>query len=50
VTITDREGKYITSRSMIAGEDPRALARLLLREKGPEDFNCRLDYPKLGIA
>ena len=50
VTVTDREGRHITSRAMIAGEDPRALARLLLREKGPEDFNCRLDYPKLGIA
>jgi hypothetical protein len=52
VTITDREGKYITSRAMIAGEDPAALARLLLREKGPESesFNRRLDYPKLGIA
>jgi hypothetical protein len=50
LTLTDREGRHITSRAMIAGEDPAALARLLLREKGPEDFNRRLDYPKLGIA
>jgi hypothetical protein len=50
VTVTDREGRYITSRAMIAGEAPAAVARLLLCEKGPEDFNRRLDYPRLGIA
>jgi hypothetical protein len=51
VVITDREGRYITSRAMIASEDPAALARLLLREaRAPEDFNRRLDYPKLGTA
>jgi hypothetical protein len=51
VTVTDREGRHITSRAMIAGEDPAALARLLLREaRAPEDFNRRLDYPKLGTA
>jgi hypothetical protein len=50
LTLTDREGQYITSRAMIAGEDPRALARALLREKQPGDFNRRLDYPNPGIA
>jgi hypothetical protein len=51
VVLTDREGRHITSRAMIAGEDPAALARLLLREaKGPEDFNRVLSYPSLGIA
>ena len=50
VTVTDREGRHITSGAMIAGEDPAALARLLLREKGPEDFNRPISYPRLGIA
>jgi hypothetical protein len=51
LVLTDREGRHITSRAMIAGENPAALAKALLREKGPEDFNTRrLDYPKLGIA
>jgi hypothetical protein len=52
VTVTDREGRHITSRAMIAGEAPAALARLLLREKQPESegFDRALDYPKLGIA
>jgi hypothetical protein len=50
LTLTDREGRHITRRAMIVGEDPKALAKALLREKGPEDFNRRLDYPRLGIA
>jgi hypothetical protein len=50
LVLTDREGKYITSRSMIKGEDPAALARLLLREKQPSDFNSPMSYPKLGLA
>jgi hypothetical protein len=52
VTVTDREGRYITSRAMIAGENPRDVARALLREKQPESesFNRRLDYPKPGVA
>jgi hypothetical protein len=52
LTVTDTNGKYVVgSRAMIAGEDPKALARLLLREaRAPEDFNRRLDYPKPGIA
>ena len=51
LVLTDRGGRYLTSRAMIAGEDPAALARLLLREKQPSDFNTRrLDYPNLGLA
>jgi hypothetical protein len=53
VTVTDREGRHITSRAMIEGEDPRAVAKQLLREiKQPESerFNGPLDYPKLGVA
>ena len=51
LVLTDRERRYLTSRAMIAGEDPAALARLLLREKQPSDFNTRrLDYPNLGLA
>jgi hypothetical protein len=48
VTVTDARGKYVGSRAMIAGEDPKALARLLLREKQPESFNGPISYPKLG--
>ena len=53
VTVTDTNGKYVGSRAMIAGEDARVVAKQLLREKKVpegEDFNRRLDYPKLGIA
>ena len=48
LTVTDARGKYVGSRAMIAGEDPKALARLLLREKQPESFNGPISYPKLG--
>jgi hypothetical protein len=53
LTVTDTNGKYVGSRAMIAGEDARVVAKQLLREKKVpegEDFNRRLDYPKLGIA
>ena len=53
LTVTDANGKYVGSRAMIAGEDARVVAKQLLREKKVpegEDFNRRLDYPKLGIA
>jgi hypothetical protein len=48
VTVTDARGKYVGSRAMIGGEDPKALARPLLREKQPESFNGPISYPKLG--
>ena len=48
LTVADARGKYVGSRAMIAGEDPKALARLLLREKQPESFNGPISYPKLG--
>jgi hypothetical protein len=51
LTLTGADGKHITSRAITAGEDPKALARMLLREKRtPEEFQRRLDYPKLGLA
>ena len=51
LVLTDRERRYLTSRAMIAGEDPKALAKALLCEKQPSDFNTRrLDYPNLGLA
>jgi hypothetical protein len=52
VTVTDTRGGYVGSRAMIAGEDPKTVAKGLLREKVPEgeDFNRRLSYPNMGMA
>jgi hypothetical protein len=51
VTVTDVKGRYIGSRTMIAGEDARVVAKQLLREKTPESesFNRRLSYPSAGL-
>jgi hypothetical protein len=50
IVLTDSKHKYITSRAL-GDQNPADLAKQLLREaKGPEDFNRRLDYPRLGIA
>jgi hypothetical protein len=51
LTLRDADDKYITSRAMLAGEDPAVLARSLLREaEKPKDFNRPIVYPKLGLA
>jgi hypothetical protein len=51
LTLTDASGKFITSRAIAAGEDPKTLARMLLREKRtPSDFNRPLSYPSAGLA
>jgi hypothetical protein len=53
LTLTSASGKYITSRAITAGEDPKAVAKRLLREKKvPEggDFNRMLHYPNAGLA
>jgi hypothetical protein len=50
IVLTDSKHKYITSRAL-GDQNPADLAKQLLREaRAPEDFNRRLDYPKLGIA
>jgi hypothetical protein len=52
VTVTNKNGKYVGSRTMLKGEDARVVAKQLLREKTPEseDFNRRLSYPNAGPA
>jgi hypothetical protein len=53
VTVTDAKGRYVGSRTMLEGEDARAVAKQLLREKaaGASDFNTRrIDYPASGLA
>jgi hypothetical protein len=50
IVLTDSKHKYITSRAL-GDQNPADLAKQLLREaRAPEDFNRRLDYPKLGVA
>jgi hypothetical protein len=50
LTLTGTDGKHITSRAITAGEDPKTLAKQLLREKTPESesFNRPLSYPSAG--
>ena len=51
VTLTDRDGKHINSRAMLKGEDPAALARVLLHEaRAGTDFNRAISYQKSGVA
>ena len=52
MTVTDANGKYVGSRTMLEGEDARVVAKQLLREKSPEaeSFNRRLSYPNAGLA
>jgi hypothetical protein len=52
LTVTNKAGKYIGSRTMRKGEDARVVAKALLREKTPESesFNRRLSYPSAGLA
>jgi hypothetical protein len=52
VTVTNKSGGYVGSRTMLKGEDARVVAKQLLREKSPEaeGFNRRLSYPSAGLA
>ena len=52
LTVTDANGRHVGSRAMLEGEDPRVVAKRLLREKAPasEDFNRPLSYPNAGLA
>jgi hypothetical protein len=49
VTVTNKSGG---SRAITVGEDPKTVARRLLREKTPESesFSRRIDYPDMGLA
>jgi hypothetical protein len=51
VILRDSNGKFITSRALLAGEDPAVLARILLREaEEPKDFQRPIHYPPMGLA
>jgi hypothetical protein len=51
VVLTDLDGKHMTSRALLKGRDPAAVARSLLREaEEPKSFNYPIRYPKLGLA
>ena len=52
VTVTNKSGGDVGSRTMLKGEDPRVVAKQLLREKSPEaeEFNRVLHYPSAGLA
>jgi hypothetical protein len=52
VTVTNASGGYVGSRAMLEGEDPKALAKQLLRAKSApeEEFNRVLHYPNAGLA
>jgi hypothetical protein len=52
VTVTNKSGGYVGSRTMLKGEDARVVAKALLREKNPENetFHRRLNYPGMGLA
>jgi hypothetical protein len=51
VVLRDRDEKHMTSRALLKGGDPAAVARALLREvEKPESFNRPIRYPKLGLA
>jgi hypothetical protein len=51
VVLTDLDGRHISGRALLPGQDPLAVARALLREaEEPESFNHPIRYPKLGLA
>ena len=51
VVLRDRDGKHMTSRALLKGQNPGAVARALLREaEEPKSFNHPIRYPKLGLA
>jgi hypothetical protein len=51
VVLRDRDDKHMTSRALLKGQDPAAVARALLREaEEPESFHRPISYPKLGTV
>ena len=49
--LRDRDDKHLTSRALLRGQGPLAVARALLREaEEPKDFARPIRYPKLGLA
>jgi len=51
VVLTDLDGRHLSGRALLKGQDPAAVARALLREmEKPKDFHRPLVYPKMGLA
>jgi hypothetical protein len=50
LVLRDRDKKFLTSRALLSGENPRTLARILLREAAPNDFQMPIRYKPWGIA
>jgi hypothetical protein len=50
LVLRDRDDKFITSRALLKDENPATLAKILLRERAPNDFQGKIIYPKLGFA
>jgi hypothetical protein len=53
VTVTDAKGGHVGSRAMLKDEDPKTVAKSLLRQKKvpeSEAFNRRIYYPASGVA
>ena len=50
LVLRDRDDKFITSRGLLKGEDPAVLARILLRERAPTEFQQPIRYKPLGIT
>jgi hypothetical protein len=48
--LRDRDDKFITSRALLKDENPATLAKILLRERAPNDFQMPIRYKPLGIA
>ena len=50
LVLRDSDDRLITSRALLKGENPATLARILLRERTPNDFQEPIKYRKLGLA
>jgi hypothetical protein len=50
LVLRDADDKHITSRGLLKGEDPAVLARILLHERAPNEFQQPIRYKTLGIA
>jgi hypothetical protein len=50
IILRDTDGKFITSRALLKDENPAVLARILLRERKPNEFQEPIKYRKLGLA
>jgi hypothetical protein len=50
LVLRDRDDRLITSRALLKGENPATLAKILLRERAPNEFQGKIIYPKLGFA